>query len=111
MSEFKIKPDDIRPLLEWDGPAGCIATDRITVDGCSVGYLCREEPIEDFPDSGWRFFEGGEDEAYIADPSNSGIYSLNTICNYSPDIIPLLTAPVGSAFMRDSDGSFIPDED
>ena len=32
--------------------------------------------------------------------------SLNTICNYDPDLIPLLSAPYGSAFARGEDGAF-----
>jgi hypothetical protein len=30
-----------------------------------------------------------------------GAYDVNTIANYDRDIIPLLDAPAGSAFMRD----------
>ena len=35
-----------------------------------------------------------------------GVYSLNTICNYDPDILPLLTAPYGTAYARGEDGKF-----
>ena len=37
---------------------------------------------------------------------NSGIYKLNTICQYDPDIIPLLHAPYGTAYIRDENGEF-----
>ena len=34
------------------------------------------------------------------------IHILNTICNYDPDIIPLLSAPFGAAYARGEDGKF-----
>ncbi len=59
--QYAIPAADIRPLLcDWEGPAGCIASDRITVDGCRVGWCYRETPSENYPDSGWRFFAGDE---------------------------------------------------
>lgn len=96
-------PGGIQKLI--DSAAGCLATDRITVDGCKVDYMYREPPNFD-GDSGWRFFGGGETQEYLDDPSNSGIYALNTIANYDPDIIPLLNSPAGTSFGRGSDGKF-----
>ncbi|MCH9693421.1 MAG: DUF2185 domain-containing protein [Gammaproteobacteria bacterium] len=51
-------------------------------------------------DSGWRFFTGEETQEYIDDLNNTGIYEVNTIANYDPDIIPYLDAPPGSKFGR-----------
>ena len=59
-------------------------------------------------DSGWRFFEGDEAQNYVDDPSNLGMYDVNTIANYDSEIIPLLQAPEGSAFERDESGAFVP---
>lgn len=115
--KFALKAEDIRPLLKWEGPEGCFATDRIMVDGCRVGYMYREQPEEGFADSGWRFFEGNEGRTYLDDLRHTGIYTLNEICNYDPDIIPLLNAPYGTAFARDENGVFqqeqleIPDDE
>ena len=96
---------ELRPLLRnWEGAPGCLATDRITVDGRPVGYCYREEPSPGRPDSGWRFFAGDEDEGYLSDPGHLSVYHLNTICNYDPDILPLLSAPYGSTYGRDGDG-------
>lgn len=105
--QYAIKAEDMRQLLpEWLGPEGCLATDRITVDGMPVGYCYREEPEESCRDwdSGWRFTAGDESDEYINDPENSGIYALNTVCNYDMEIIPLLRSPYGTAFERDEDG-------
>ena len=104
--KYALKAEDIQPLLQWDGPEGCFASDRITVEGCKVGYMYREQPEENFADSGWRFFEGNEAPKYVQNPKNFGIYTLNEICNYDPVIIPYLSAPCGTAFVRCADGTF-----
>ena len=115
--DYHVKAEDVKSLLpDWKGADGCIATNRITVEGCKVGYCYREEPDGDW-DSGWRFTAGDESEAYMDDPNNAGIYKLNTICNDDPDIIPLLNTPAPCAFERDENGVFQqikdwkPDED
>ena len=101
-----VKAEDIKELLpDWEGAEGCIATNRIVVDGCKVGYCYRENPDGNW-DSGWRFTAGDESDAYMDDPNNAGIYTLNSICNGDPDIIPLLNAPYNSAFVRDENGMF-----
>ena len=103
---YHIKAEDVKELLPaWEGADGCIATNRITVEGCKVGYCYREEPDGGW-DSGWRFTAGDESEAYMDDPNNAGIYKLNTICNDDPDIIPLLNTPAPCAFERDENGVF-----
>ena len=87
-----------------------MATDRITVDGQRVGYCYREEPDNDL-DSGWRFFAGTEEQEYVDDPANLGLYNVNTIANYDPEVVPLLDSPPGCAFVRlPEDGAFVPVE-
>ncbi len=106
---FRLRAEALRPLLtDWEGPEGCIASDRILVDGCRVGYCYREAADESYPDSGWRFFAGDEEEAYLDDAGHFGVYALNTLCNYDPDILPLLHAPAGTAYLRGEDGRFHP---
>ena len=114
---YHVKAEDVKDLLpDWEGADGCIATNRITVEGYKVGYCYREKPDGGW-DSGWRFTAGDESEAYMDDPNNAGIYKLNTICNDDPDIIPLLNTPAPCAFERDENGVFQqikdwkPDED
>ena len=104
---YKLSPPEMRELLrDWEGPEGCLATDQITVQGKKVGWCYREKPDENYPDSGWRFFSGEETDEYVNDPHNTGVYQLNTICNYDPDILPLLTASYGTAYARGEDGKF-----
>lgn len=105
--KYAITGDQIRELLTgWEGADGCIATDRIVVDGCKVGYMYRTEPCNGW-DSGWRFFAGDESPDYVDCAEHSGIYKLNTICNYDPDILPFLKAPYGTAYGREEEGTFI----
>jgi hypothetical protein len=94
---FKLSAAEIKRLVPAMG--GCFASDRITVDGATVGYMYREKPEGKY-DSGWRFFAGDESQEYVDDPKNFAIYEVNTICNYDETIIPLLRSPYGSAFGR-----------
>jgi len=104
--DFHVKAEDMKNLLpDWEEASGCIATNRITVEGCKVGYCYREKADGDW-DSGWRFTAGDESDEYMDDPNNAGIYGLNTICNDDPDIIPLLRTPAPCAFERDGNGMF-----
>ncbi|MEP6877078.1 MAG: DUF2185 domain-containing protein [Burkholderiales bacterium] len=64
--KFKLASHEIKPIVGAMG--GCIATDRITVEGYPVRFMCREEPDNQY-DSGWRFLSGFEDDAYMADPA------------------------------------------
>ena len=108
--EYRLWPSEMKLYLpDWEGPNGCFLTDRIAVDGCKIGWCYREEPEASFPDSGWRFFSGDESEDYIADIRHTEIYDLNTACNLDPEIVPLLTAPFRSAFVRGEDGTFRPE--
>jgi hypothetical protein len=101
--KFSLPADQIKPLAENRG--GCFATDMITVEGCKVGYMYREEASNDFFDSGWRFMSGQESQKYMDEADNLAIYDVNTIANYDPDIIPFLDAPIGSAFEREGPSS------
>ena len=98
----KSKEEILQLLHDWEGGDGCIASDRILVDGCRIGYMYRQEPQQEW-DSGWRFMAGDETQEYLDDPYHCGIYKLNTLCNYDPEIQPFLTDEVGSAYARKED--------
>jgi hypothetical protein len=97
MKKFKLRADQIVTLVEPPGSA--TATDMITVEGRDVGYMYRESALAQ-GDTGWRFFSGDEDESYIKNNDNTGIYNINTIANYDPSIIAYLNEPPGSAWER-----------
>lgn len=98
--KYRLAGKDIKRLVNHNG--GCIATDRITVDGLSVGYMYREPPDND-ADTGWRFMAGDESQDYMDDADNHGVYAVNTIANYDREILPFIDAPIGAAFARNSE--------
>ena len=85
----------------------CFVTSRVLRDGERIGYLYREEPDEG-GDSGWRIMAGDESDAYMDDADNTAYVSLGAVLNCDDSILPLLDAPVGSAFGRDEGGRFLP---
>ena len=98
----------VENLIEWNEPngEGCVVSDRITKDGFKVGYMYREEPDAQNPDSGWRFMAGNEDDEYMNDPNNHHIFAINTICNYDKDIIPYLHSQIGCCYIRVDSNNF-----
>jgi hypothetical protein len=103
--KFVLRGHEIKPLVKNRG--ACCATDMITVEGHKVGYMYRDQP-RSREDSGWVFTAGLESQPYMDDAANHGIYDVNTIANYDPDIIPFLGAPAGSAFERECEsGEFL----
>jgi len=98
---FKLAAADIKPLRA--GLGGCVASDRITVEGFPVRFMYREQPTRP-DDSGWIFFSGiNEDDEYTSNPDNFDVYDVNTIANYDPTILPFVDSPVGSVFERVED--------
>jgi hypothetical protein len=94
---YRLTAGELRPIAPGHG--ACIASDKITVDGEPVRFMYRERAIHEV-DSGWRFLSGLESEAYLHDASNHAFYDCNTIANFDRTIVPLLDAPVGSAFEK-----------
>lgn len=98
----------IKKLIEWNEPNGdgCIVSNKITVEGFKVGYMYREKPEDNRPDSGWRFLAGNEDEEYMNNSNNHHIFAINTVCNYDTDIIPYIKSEIGSAYIRINNSEF-----
>ena len=101
MKKFKLRADQLKELVTSMG--ACVASDRILVDGQKVGYMYRTAPgsSQEYADSGWTFMAGDETQEYADTAENWALYDVNTVCNYDPEIIPLLNAPPRSAFARD----------
>ncbi len=107
--KYFLSPSEIKPIAESYG--SCIASDHITVEGKKVGYMYRDEPSPSVKsDSGWVFFSGEESQEYVDDANHLCFYDINTIANYDNSIIPLLSAPIGSAFGKNEEGEFIAEE-
>ena len=101
-----IHDDQIQMLLgpEYQDMTG-VASDRVLCEGYRIGVMVREKPLSQ-TDSGWRFFAGDEDPAYLENHENFGVIDLNLIMNYAPDGIPFLQEPPGSFFVRSDNGGF-----
>ena len=97
---YVLQEDQIEALVEGHGYA--FATDMNSVAGQKVGYMYREEP-EDDEDSGWCFMSGSETQDYMDDPNNLGLFDVNTIANFDPDIIPFLDSPFETAYARNEE--------
>jgi hypothetical protein len=107
--KFCLPADQIVELVR--GMGGCVATDRITVDGAPVGVMYREVSERD-EDSGWVFMAGDETQDYMDEPSNMALYEVNTIANFDRTILPYLFALPGQTFERDEDtGAFVEADD
>ncbi len=104
--DWAIPKSSIGNILEWTGPDGCFATDKIMVENKQIRFMYREKPENEY-DSGWRFMAGDETEEYMNNVDNMGIYSLNTLCNYDIGIIDFLDSPVGTILYRNKNGDFV----
>src|ERR1700704_2850881 len=98
---FRLSSEQIVSIAP--GRGSCYASDRVTVDGCPVGFAYREQPDHE-SDSGWRFFAGDETQEYADNPNNFAIYDVNTIANYDRDIIALLDELGPAEFERAGPG-------
>ncbi|MCL2527652.1 MAG: DUF2185 domain-containing protein [Defluviitaleaceae bacterium] len=78
---------------------GYVFASKMLLDAkAKVDFMYRE-PAED-ADSGWRFFSGGEDQAYVDNPDNIVLCDVQDILAFDSSIRPYLNAVPGSAFER-----------
>jgi hypothetical protein len=77
----------------------CVASNKVMVEGLKVGFMYREEAEED-GDSGWRFLAGTEDEEYLDNPDNSGIYDVESVVLHDSAVKPYLRQPFGTELER-----------
>lgn len=89
---------------------GCIASKKLFEGNYKVGYMYREFPSDNVPDSGWRFFVGDEDEEYTSNPENMNIYALESIISHDKDVEKYLKEPNESRFIRVNEHEFIIDD-
>ena len=78
-----------------------LASRRLVEERLPVLFMYRETPSG--ADSGWRFFSGLEDQAYVDDPANIAIYDVRTILDVDRSVAPYLSAGPGSALEREDE--------
>ncbi|WP_066899780.1 DUF2185 domain-containing protein [Streptobacillus notomytis] len=93
--------------LKVNSGQGCIISNRITVDGENVGYCYRQKEKLGKNDSGWRFFAGDEDENYLKDPSNFGVYKLSIVCNLDKNVKEILNLPYETELRVNEEGILV----
>lgn len=98
---YKPKEREWVRLLEKD--MGCFITKR-ALEKQAIHYMHRAKPAENTPDSGWRFMYGNEDAEYLQDTDNTEVVSLNTVCNFQPDILAYIHTEVGKGFEMEMTG-------
>lgn len=104
MKNFRIPPENIRPIA--NGYGMCLIPDTILVTGLPVRLMYRVMP-QYRQDSGWRFFAGTETAEYLSNRRLNGIYDVNIIANYCPEVIENLNAPPYSAYEMADDGRWV----
>ncbi len=104
------KKDNIEEKATISFGNGCIASKKIFDGNYKIGYMVREIPSSNYPDSGWQFFVGDEDEEYTQDSNNLKIYSLDTMVKHDSDIEKYLDYPTGSKLIRINEHEFINDD-
>lgn len=104
MKKYKIPANEIRPVAMGYGM--CIVPDTILVDGLPVRTMYRVMP-ERRQDSGWRFLSGTETPEYLADRRMQGLYDVNVVANYCPNIVQNLDSPPYSAYELTDDGIWV----
>lgn len=106
-----IPQDNIKLLLkDWSKAIECTVSSRVLVDGCEIATCIRQKPFaEDMGwDSGWLFLADGDEDN---DECRYEYCDLNTICNYSPDVMQYLDFPYDTRLVRKEDGKLYVDED
>lgn len=106
-----IPQDNIKLLLkDWSKAIECTVSSRVLVDGCEIATCIRQKPFaEDMGwDSGWLFLADRDEDN---DECRYEYCDLNTICNYSPDVMQYLDFPYDTRLVRKEDGKLYVDED
>ena len=80
----------------------CLASAYIMQEGKPVGFMYREAPEEEL-DSGWRFLSGEEDDAYLDNDDNYGVYDVEAVILVDPAIKQYLKLPIGTEMERKDD--------
>jgi hypothetical protein len=105
MGLFNFKKMDISDqFADFPRIGAVMASKMVTEKKKKVKFMYREKPTRD-EDSGWRIFSGFEDQEYVDNPNNTGIYNPTTILKIDSSIANLLLKPLGSVFEREDENS------
>lgn len=107
ISEFKNNEHYYEDMINRKKLLGMMSyvSKKITDEGWKVGYMTREEALNE-NDSGWSFMAGNEDDEYVADYSNIKLLSIAGVCQLDSDVLKYIDNPVGTALIRTSSDEF-----
>lgn len=107
IEEFKKKEKDFIGVKNRFNmlPKIAYVSRKIVDNGYKVGYMCKEEPLNN-NDSGWQFLAGNESDKYINDSKNIALLSINEVYGLDKDIWNYLDSPAGSSYIRISSNEF-----
>ena len=78
------------------------ASKRLVEERLPVRFMYREKTDDEEQYSGWVFLSGTEDQEYVDNPDNIGIYGIKTILKIDNTVFPYLDAVPGMAFEREA---------
>lgn len=100
--------DDMRERKNLMGKMAYVSK-KLMDEGWKVGYMCREEAVNE-DDSGWSFFVGNEDDEYVEDYRNIQLMSIHAVMQHDSVIWKYITSPIGTNLIRISSDEFEADE-
>ena len=84
---------------------GFVLATKMLVNGKRKVRYMYHEATTNPQDSGWRFFCGDEDDEYVNNPDNIGVYDIKTILEIDKSIQPYLSCDIGVALEREDENS------
>ena len=107
IESFKEAEESMKPLKDRFDILYKMAyvSNKIIEDGWKVGFMYREEAINE-NDSGWAFMAGNEDDEYVSNPKNITLLSVEQVYQLDPDIWNYIYNPIGTKLIRISSDEF-----
>ena len=93
-----------RLSIEKDGPFVLATRQVVGPKRLPVLFAYRLKPNNE-DDSGWVFWSGQEDQAYIDNTDNTVVSLLGLFLDMDPTLAEILNHPIGTAWERDSPAS------
>lgn len=74
---------------------GCIISNNLLENKGILKWCFRENPVR-LQDTGWRFLSDIDTNAFLNDPKNLSVCSLNTIIQMEPAVLSILNFPINT---------------
>lgn len=79
---------------------------RKALERREINWLLRDKPLNT-KDSGWQFFYGDEDEAYLDDPQNATVISLEEVLEFEPQLEKAFASKHNAFEWDEEEGLFV----